>query len=505
MTTQQKFFFGLVFLSLLIGRLCIAGIGYLDDTDEWLYYWIDLHAGTFNHSSTWVRAIFDMQGQPPEILIRFLQYKSVLPLAHFMHKHPLHPDILYYIGLYNIVASLFLLTVVFRILRKLDFSFEWSLTGVFLLGTLFNYNLHTRHILPYDHALIFQLLAFNFLLRKQPSDKIILIAGLLSAVGITTYYGSFMFVFINAGIIVFRNYEKMSATLRKTFVFILPFLLVYGGYELLTRIHGRSYFDFVTQYSTTVNMGSYDEGYNYIFRYFFAAEKWSGVILLLMFFGGIALLFKSKNNVLAKQVLLLGIIAYLSYGTMVYFTHKVVFHGRILHPYYLFIIAGVLFFLRWLKEKFPAIPMAKVVSVFAFVNYGFVIVDFNHIGYPREALYKFQLVDNPTSIQFHYYEEMRMIPYWQMKDWKWGVDFSKGVALSLGSYNVGNLGFVFHYPDSAIRVYPFPKFSDRDSLVFEKLHFQSHPAYAFEYCARNGRNIFISKQLKIRITKINTP
>ena len=151
-----------------------------------------------------------------------------------------------------------------------------------------------------------------------------------------------------------------------------------------------------------------------------------------------------------------------------------------------------------------ALPLMTI-GLLAFVNYVLIVRDFNNIGYPRDIMYKLQLVENPTPIQFTYYEEMTIpLKYWKMKDYGVSInmDTSNGIVLPLGSYRVGNLGFVSHYPDSAIHVYASPNFLQTDSTVFEKLHFQSHPAYAFEYCTRYGRNIFISKQLKIRVAKI---
>lgn len=498
---KQNLLFILVFFFLLIGRLSISGVGYLDDTDEWLYYWIHENNGQFDKSDTWVKGIFAMQGQLPEMLIRIIQYKTVLPIAYHLHKFPLHPDILWFIGLYNITASLLLLFIVYKILRKLDFGFDWSLTGVLLLGTLYNFNIHTRHILPYDHALILQLSAFNLLLRKEISSKNVWGAGLLSAIGLTTYFGSFIFIFINAGLVALRLHSKYTVTVKKLIFFVIPFLLVFGGYELLTRINGRSYWAFVTKYSTTVNMASYDEGYDYIFRYFYSVEKIWGVILLIVFVGGVVLLFMQRGNALVKKVTTLGLVAYISYGSMVYFTHKLVFHGRILQPYYLFVLIGVLVALKAIKHKIKTLPIWPFILL-ALVNYSFVVQDLNNICYPREAIYRFQLVENPAPIKFHYYEEMATpIHYWQMTNWY--IDTSNGIVLPIGEYNVGNLCFNFHYPDSAIHIYPAPKIQAGDSVIFEKLHFQSHPCYVFEYCARNGRNIFIEKQLKIRIVKTN--
>src|SRR6185436_6503650 len=88
-----------------------------------------------------------------------------------------------------------------------------------------------------------------------------------------------------------------------------------------------------------------------------------------------------------------------------YFFHQMVFHGRILHIYYPFIIIGVLGFLQqqqWVKLN----RLTAAVVIMALVNYGFVIHDFNRIGYPRDAFYKYHLFEEKGRVDFTYFEQM---------------------------------------------------------------------------------------------------
>ena len=447
--------------------------------------------------------MFDMQGQPPEIVIRLVQYISVLPIAELTDKQKLHPDVLYFIGLYNICSSLLVLYVFYHILLKLKFSIELSLAGVIVLGTLFNFNLYTRHILPYDHALLFQLLAFNLLLRDEARHRTILLAGLLSAIGLTNYYGSFMFTFINGGYLIVRYYSIPLVAIKKCLLFILPFFAVVVTYEFLTRFSGSgSYLNFLSQYSKTVNMASFDEGLNYIFKYFYQVEKLWGVLVLLLFFVGTYLAFIRSESARVKQVLFLGITAYLSYGIYVYISHKMVFHGRVLHIFYPFVVVGVLSFLQQ-QRLFSINHVIVGLIILSIINYGFVIKDFNRIGYPRNSIYKYHLFEKHNKVNFTYYEEMASPVHYSSRS-EWCIDSLCHVLLPVGYYKACNLCFNFHFPDSAIKSLSLLHIASTDSIVFEQLHFQSHPAYVFEYCTRFGRNYFIEKQLKIRIIKMNS-
>ncbi len=504
MSKKQIIYLLSVFALLLIGRISIAGTGYLEDTDELLYIWIHLHFADFTHLSTWSHCMFRVQGQPPEILIRLMEYICLLPIAASMGKSMLHPDILYFMGLFNIVVSLLILYVFFRILLKLKFSFEYALTGVVLLGTLFNYNMYTRHILPYDHALLFQLLALNILLGDNVGYRKIMLAGLFSAIGLTNYLGCFMFMFINFGYLLLSNYKMPKVALMKALFFVLPFLILILCYQALTLADEKSYLSFLGEYSDTVNSGgSFDEGLIYVFLYFYLVEKCWGILLLLLSFAGGYLLFLNINFSKARLVLFLGLIAYLTFGVYVYFFHKMLFSGRVLHIYYPFVIIGVLGLLQQQKILKPAYMIAGIVF-FAFISYAFVIKDFNRIGYPRNAIYKYGLFEQKGKVHFSYFEEMYSPMHYSDRA-NFYIDSTGPTILPSGHYAVGNLGFLVDVPDTLYKYYQPWKKADKDSVVFEQLHFESHPAYTLEYCTRLGRNFYLEKKLKIRVVKIQDP
>ena len=131
------------------------------------------------------------------------------------------------------------------------------------------------------------------------------------------------------------------------------------------------------------------------------------------------------------------------------------------------------------------------------------IKDLNGIGYPRNAIYKYHLFENKPNLTFEYHQEIE--PSEQYRDHaKFVIDSTGPALLPAGQYALCNICFLPHFPDSLLRNYsPWQK-AAADSIVFEQLHFESHPAYALEYCSREGRQFFIDHQLKIRVVKINS-
>jgi hypothetical protein len=441
-----------------------------------------------------------MQAQPPEIAIRLLEYISILPLSIITGKQMLHPDMLYVVGLYNILISLITLFLFFRILLKLGFTFELSLTGLILLGTLFNYNIYTRHILPYESALMFQLAAFNLLLRPNLTYRAILIAGLLSVIGLTNYLGGFMFIFINGGYLIFSYYKNPRLAFKYVILFSLPFVLLLLFYEVLCRANGMSYIFSLSQYYDTVyTEASLDEGLIYLFLYFYMVEKCWGIAILVLFFVGGFVILRRSDTLKMKQVLLLGIVAYVVYGGYVYFIQTMPFHGRILHMYYPFVIMGVLGFVQY-QKLLRSSYMALCMILLASVNYAFVIHDFNRLGYPRSALYRGHLFEEKNRVGFTYYSEIENSLCYEDRADSY-IDSMGETRLQPGQYVLVNFCFLNHYPDSFIQNYkPFVK-QGTDSVIYENTHFQSHPAYTFEYCTRPARHFFIDKQIKLRVIK----
>jgi hypothetical protein len=68
-----------------------------------------------------------------------------------------------------------------------------------------------------------------------------------------------------------------------------------------------------------------------------------------------------------------------------------------------------------------------------------------------------------------------------------------------------NVGFLEHYPDTFFAAYQPYVAQQQDTMLVSLLHFQSHPAYAMEYCTRQGREFFWANQFHIEVIKKHRP
>jgi hypothetical protein len=492
--------FGSIMLVLLIGRLAISGAGYLEDPDEMPYAMIHVQSGqsSFSEPGPWVRLMTQMETPPSEAALRLAQYRLAVKYSDLIGKPVLHTDALLVPGLFNVLISLAQLLVFFLILRRLSCSFTLSLTGMLLLGTLFNMNVYTRHILPYDHSLLLHLLTMCLLLSPRLLTRHVLLAGILTAIALTGYPGYFMFVAINGMLLLLSVRKKNVSLFSSAACFGAPLVMLVGFYEFITYTEGLSYAGAMHDYSQTIVNGSFEEGLVYAFIYFHRVEGLWGIVLLTVALSGILVtLVRRPDEGRLHTVLGLGLAAYLVFGSMVFFLHMFVFYGRVLHMYYPFVILGVLALGCRIKPSWQ-LPACIVLSLAALVNYGAVIMDLNSIGYPRTLINSHGICGNEGNAEIaHVYEMDPGLDYGQRP--KYRIDSVCDPVVPSGRYNLVNGGFLKDYPDDYLESYaPFVP-PGSDSLLLDRPHFQSHPAYTFEYCTRQGREFFLRHGFRIRL------
>lgn len=536
-----------IFIILLTGRLFISGCGYLDDTDEITYLYI---LNNFTelvklNPHPWSDIIFWLFGYFTETVIRLFQafLQILFSRASGIPVH--HLDAFVVPALFNVFVSLLTLLVFYKILIRLKLPPSSALLGIVLLGSLVNTNIYIRHILPYENSFLFFLTGLLILLKEELQNKDVLLAGLCSALGFTTYMGQFMFVFISYGYLVISNRGSLKSLFKKSCVFFAPFVAIILLFEILSQgFIGKSYviYSMLIKSGQHFGQGSPSQGLYYVFTYFRIVEKWWGIILLVLFFIGVLFTCRGGFNPKINHLLYLAIVSYLVYGCYVVFFKRMHFYGRILHIYYPFIILGVLVFLdqqKAVSKKWAGILMTCA----ALLNYGFVIAGLNEVGYPRSAIYSQGLIAQEGKVSISYRNEMGCGIYYEDRA-KWCMNvvkfYDEGISkmpeardylekerdytlercrnleesfadniehsgLKEGNYLLLNFCFFRHEFDDVYETYHPYAATESDSLIYDKLHFMSYPAYPFEYCAIKGQDFFIGKQLRLRVFKTTEP
>lgn len=493
----------LVVIGLLLGRVYIAGEGYLDDTDEVDYSLaeqayeallrFDL-PGCCNYIS-------QTEGKPTEALLKM----CVIPFHHgyasALHMPRYSVKGLMPLIVYNLLLSISLLVLFYSVLVRLQFPALHALLGMAGLGILVNFNVYTRHILSYELGLFLQLLALWFLLPLHKLTKRrIALAGLCSAVGFTAYNGYFMFPVILFLFLALSEASCIKDFFNRLVTFATAFVVVIAFYECLFRLGGNSFIMSSITLSETIDQGSHSEGFSFLFKYVAAVEAIWGIVLVGMASVSLVLLLMRRNFGLTEKLFLVSIVAYLLFGFTVFVLHKFVFYGRILHMYFPFLILGALLFLQRLRFTQSFTFVSLVLFLFA-AQYMVNLRSLKSIAYPRQVIEAFGVGDTSRKdLTINFFQEMNYAHrYLDIKLYQ-GLE-TLPCRLPSGSYDAVNICFFRHSKRSMFQRTYKPYAPGLGTVLFSEPHFMTHPAYLFEYCNKDGREFYLDKKFHISIVK----
>lgn len=513
---MKKLFFYFVFAILILGRLAVLSTGFLDDSDEVVYYFTIENLKellTFN-MAYWSKATFHLDYFASEVFLRTYQMLFIVPIAEFLDLPLNHFSVVQLFGFFNIIASFISIFIIYKTLSYFKLNFWAILLGILVYGTFINTNLYVRHFLPYENSFCLHLIAFYLLLTKEKTIKNLFISGFVFALAFTSYFGYFMFLFINIALLFWLlNKEKyqLKKIFYKGFVFLLPLSIFALIFQLVAHLAlDKSYFHKVLNFSTTIYHGSYDEGLIYPFLYFKFVEGYWGLLWLsISIIGLLFLFFKSNYNTNLKAIAAIFLFAYLGYGINSVFFEGMVFYGRVFRMYYFLLTIGIVCaldsILRIIDINLNAlkkpliIAFGFVIFISASTIYFLNLQELNSLGYPRSEIYKNQFYptwDKEVVVSHEYELDCSDLVYDPSSRF---VSGSGKTKLTKGNYRLLNFCFLNHIEDFMDRYSPIEY--DDSKVIFKKKHFMSHPAYTFEYCTREGRNFFLENNINLVVLK----
>jgi hypothetical protein len=217
------------------------------------------------------------------------------------------------------VANLWLL---WGIMRRLGESERAALFAVSLLSLCSTFLYYSRHLLPYDTAMAFGLLAL-FVGLKTPSRTInSILCGLFSVCAFLTYNGYWVLAVFAMLTHILRPPLALPHCLRRAFISGLSFAIPLAAMAAIAAIafakgnllHDGNLLHQYLAFSRTVTQGSYAEGWSLPFCFLWNSEHF----LILLW--AVALIYSLKEFALGsrKEAMILGLLGILFiYGTLV--------------------------------------------------------------------------------------------------------------------------------------------------------------------------------------------
>ncbi len=276
------------------------------------------------------------------------------------------------------------LYLIFQLSRRLGGSIEEALFALFLSASSMSLLYYARHLMPYDPGMFFGLLALYVALEEKPSIKSSLACGGLGFLCFITYNGYWSLAGFAMLVHVFWNWESARRFILKVLLvaagFIVPLLFLF----FIAMSFEKNMISEYGKFATTINQGSFDEGWKLPFEYFWYAEHALIVILGLLSLYAIIIAYKDGRK--CPGLWILGVLfIYLCLLIPSVFLHSFVVYGRLarqMMPFLILLAAGGL---MRLQQNIPSgEKIVRFIMVVIFIQAGWNYSSISNLSYPRD-------------------------------------------------------------------------------------------------------------------------
>lgn len=245
-------------------------------------------------------------------------------------------------ALFFSLFSTFNLYLIYKISKRTDATERESLIALIFAASSMSLLYYSRHLMPYDTAMTFGLLAVYTAVAERPNLKTSLVCGALAFACFITYNGYWSLAALGILIHVFRNNSNTGQLIRKGSLtaagFAFPAILVF----MLALLAGTNLLTEYRTFSTTVSQGSFDEGWSLPFEYFWYTEYLVFIAFIALSIFATAHTIKRRDN---SPVLWTGAIVFLYVCLVIpsVFLHSFVVYGRLARqmiPFLILLAAG---------------------------------------------------------------------------------------------------------------------------------------------------------------------
>lgn len=298
---------------------------------------------------------FEMLGVIPVLAESFFHQASVIPATFFSF------------------FSFLVLYLIWKIALRIGMSDSEAQFALFVAASSHSLVYFSRHLLPYDTALFFGLLALYVGISRNPTANTYLLSGGVSFLCFATYNGYWALAsFALAFPILFYTERKLFfQRILFTFAgFISPLMLLA---VLASATSNVNIFHDYIGFAQTVSQGSYSEGWILPFMYLWNVENI--FLLFLVSLSSYAMLHISRDTQKNLVLSISGVaFIYLCLAVPSTFLHSFVVYGRLSRQLIPFLVIASTqgFFMLLKKTRYPkkiAMIIIIVLCTQAIINY----------------------------------------------------------------------------------------------------------------------------------------
>jgi hypothetical protein len=489
-------------------QFSLLGVGAYSFQDEVRYKkavnaLVELRGG---HLRGWLTQIVALEdGRPGEAVVKMVP-AALQFIPHAFGVTPANPVSLRIPTACNIIVSLGVVFLLFRmclILCECDPAI--AAAAAMFYGLLVNTSLYVRHLFPYDWSLCVFMGALWLVLSKRPTVALAALAGLFAASTVLIYPGYYLLCPLLGVALLARapSPAVWASRARLAVAFASAVAAVFLAVEITSRSVGHSYLKASRVLTGTITLGSFDEGWLFVPRYLIAVERAAGVILVI----GLACYGARFVSEIARGtsvrpihwLVLSVILAWMSQATMAYQLHFMVLYGRLIHPWFVFLVLAAVDALAWIRRDSLRRVVAFAAVIAAAASWLPSAADYYRLAYPADVAYRLGIdtarvaeVDMPCEM------DMRGRPFAYSSppalNAETGYPYTNASAYLL-------VNFCFGWPAGGEYQAVRPPRDAR--LLFEGPHFLTFPAYSFEGFGPEDRHDLVARRYAVRVYSLS--
>jgi hypothetical protein len=450
-----------------------------------------------------IEFLFSTKGRPGDALLKIVPAVLQYANSEIFGLEVYEPANSWPVFAYNFIIYLLILVVHYRVSVHYLKDRALALFSVLVLCSMVIFYISLRHADPYDASLL--ILYFLFYKMISQGENIVFTNGKMFCFGLLAFFGylcypGYIMLFTAIPVIYFLqkiSRENIPAVIRQLLFFAMGTAICLGIFEGISRTIGQSYVGNALTLSGTVNQGSYEECFTFLFKYLYEAEMFAGILLITGIIGFSCIFLyhirsvirRSASNLYIVFFVLTGI--FIAYTLLGFYFHKVVWMARLLRQFMPFIILFTVFVLaKGIRNITIRNYSMALISVALCISFFIRLTEYKSYVYPKDVAWEYynQYRFKTASLVFEYNKSTSYLPNFDIVKKKMPDES----APSLLFVNIS--GF---FPFSSLKDYK--PYSNPAKLLFSRQGCLNFKAYQFEgYDIQARENLDIAK-LSIKV------
>jgi hypothetical protein len=295
----------------------------------------------------------------------------------------------------NVVVSLAIVWLFFRISVVLSRNPWASVTATAAYALLVNTNLYIRHLLPYDWSLLVGVVAVWLMVTRRATARLAFTIGVAGGVIVGLYSGYYLLAAVIGVAFVIRLVPRgWWPVCQGSAAVAAGVAIVVVALEVVCRAGGVSYIESSRILGRSINLGSFDEGWTFLPAYLWGVEGVSGALLLVATVVGLVRAGARVWRGVATDIdwlLLSALLGWMAQAALSANARAIVLYGRLIHPWMFFMALALGDAVATIRRETIRRVVCGLVWLAAVGSWSMPARAYYRLAYPPDVLYSLRI------------------------------------------------------------------------------------------------------------------